>query len=745
MGVDGLTPQQIQQLSEVFRAEAIEHIKSIASVLFSAEDGNTENIDDGINRAFRDAHSLKGSAGTLGFDRVAIIAHRFEDAMGTLRDKKTELDSKKIDILLRTLDVIRQAITVSEPGDEVLTDKECASLELLTKLFNLDNDNNDNKEISPVKSKTSTPEKTVKHTKPQAPVKKEHQRELVRVSQKHIDDVISQFGSLFEAALQVESLKGELVMLKNESARITDGVTALLEKLEGTSYEAETMELLEIAKNLTILSKTTDSKFNLNHRELTKNINRTQTILRELRIAPLSTLEFTIKNQVRDAASKTGKLVSVALIGGEYSVDRAILNEIEKPLIHIIRNSVDHGIESPKDRIAAGKPEQGKMVISASHMGDSVVLSIEDDGNGIDIESIRKKVITNYKINEDEAASLSEEQLIDYLFEPGFSTNENVSQISGRGVGLDVVKFTIEHLGGEVSLTSKKGSGTKIAMRLPLTMSSIKCLLFEAANQVMAIPASNVSRVIGIDNSKLKTIGGGRVLEIEDEQIPVTTFEEALSLKAEDSISEAAEIKFVAIVKFGDRKYAFGFDVIHEYTQLIVKPLGDLLERVPNISGLALLGTGKLCMVLNPGDLIRTVTGSSSGVKRKTTIDTSKKVTTILVVDDSIAIRTMQTNLLESAGFKVLTATDGLKALQSLNSTHVDLVLSDVQMPNMDGFELTAAIKSRDKLKHIPVILITSLGSPADISAGLNAGADAHIIKKELTRHELLQTIDQLL
>jgi two-component system, chemotaxis family, sensor kinase CheA len=297
-----------------------------------------------------------------------------------------------------------------------------------------------------------------------------------------------------------------------------------------------------------------------------------------------------------------------------------------------------------------------------------------------------------------------------------------------------------------VSLQSTPGQGSSFALRLPLTMSSIKCLLVEAGGQTLAIPATNVSRVTVLNENAIRNIGGGDVIVVDEQQIPLTTFEKILTPHKATDDKQGNESRFAAIIRFGNRKYAFGFNRIFEYTQLVIKPLGDLLERVPNVSGLALLGTGKLCLVLNPSDLIR----SASGTFTQKTITRAvkpqrKRQTTVLVVDDSIAIRTMQQALLESAGFKVILATDGLQALQELGNNEIDIVISDVQMPNMDGFELTRAIRARSRLKSIPVILVTSLGSPEDISEGMDAGADAHIVKKELNRTELLTTIGQLL
>ncbi len=757
---DDLSIEQIEQLSKVFRAEAVEHIKSIAEILFAAEDGTLSDGDQGIHRAFREAHSLKGSAGTLGFNRIATMAHRFEDALGTMRGEEGEtLNPKRLETLLQALETIRQGVFSHSPGEDELSDREQVTMKQLESAF-------------PLKSRSSTPaparpEKSEQQSRQAVPssgapgtsdgkpspgqarpiaLGGDAKQEFIRVSEKRIDEVITQFGELFETSLQLESLKHDLETNIHESNRLSEAVSALLSKLEGTEYEAEMMELLDMSRNLSILSKSADSKFNFNLRELIKFIQRSQEALRQLRIAPVSNLHLTIRNQVRDTSNRTGKKVSLTLLGGEYSVDRAILDAIEKPLIHLIRNAIDHGIETPAIREQAGKPAEGKLIIEGRHLGDSVELIIHDDGAGIDPKAIREKLISAYDMHPENASRLTEAQLFDYLFEPGFSTSRKVSQISGRGVGLDVVKYTIEHLGGEVSLQSTPGKGSAFILRLPLTMSSIKCLLVEAGGQTLAIPASNVSRVTVLNETAIRSIGGGDVLMVDNQQIPLTTFEKILTPDKQTDDQQRKESRFAAIVRFGNRKYAFGFNRIFEYTQLVIKPLGDLLERVPNVSGLALLGTGKLCLVLNPSDLIR----SASGTFTQRAITNAakpqrKRLTTVLVVDDSIAIRTMQQTLLESAGFKVILATDGLQALQELGNNDIDLVISDVQMPNMDGFELTRAIRTRPRLQSIPVILVTSLGSPEDISAGMDAGADAHIVKKELNRTELLTTISQLL
>jgi chemotaxis protein histidine kinase CheA/CheY-like chemotaxis protein len=412
-----------------------------------------------------------------------------------------------------------------------------------------------------------------------------------------------------------------------------------------------------------------------------------------------------------------------------------VLEAIEDPLIHLIRNAIDHGIESAEEREAAGKPAKGTLSITARHMGDAVELTIADDGAGIDPERIRQSLIAKQIVDQEQALDLTGAQLYDYLFESGFSTHEDVSKLSGRGVGLDVVKYTVEGLGGEVHLASQRGHGTSIGLRLPLAMSTVRCLLVAAAGRPMALPAANVERVVVPRAEQLQRIGGGEVIVIDDRNVPYLPLDEVLALRGDATSERSARPAIAVVVTFGERRVAFAVDEILEYSQLIIKPLGDLLERVPNISGISLLSTGELALVLNPADLVRSAGSAADGLGRRdrATPERSPESVTILVVDDSIATRTLEKTLLESAGFNVITAEDGYKALNRLGQTACDLVISDVQMPNMDGIELTRTIKARETLAHLPVILVTSLGSDEDKARGLSAGADAYVVKKELS------------
>jgi len=738
-----LSKEQMNQLAAVFRAEALEHVKRLAEILFSLEE-DTAELSAKLSIAFREAHSLKGSAGTLGFERIATLTHRFEDALGAIRDGKTGFDDRVLDLMLETLEVIRSAVVSSMPGETELSADEREALEALDRLLKVSS------APRPARTRSSIPA-------PDAPAGAEDDRrqpqdeprrqEFIRVAEDRIDTVLARFGELFETGIQLESLGYGLARNAREADRMSTAIYALLQRLEGSELESDAMELYDLARNLLIMLKDSSKRFDTEERQLSKLIQRTQESLREIRMAPVSMMFVTIRSQVREAARATGKQVEVQLDGGEYTVDRTVLDSIEDPIIHIIRNAVDHGIEPPEERRRSGKPERGRISVAVRHTGDSVEMSITDDGKGINPETIRATLRDKYSVPQAQIEELTDDQLLDYLFESGFSTQQGVTKISGRGVGLDVVKHTIEKFGGEVRLNSVFGKGTEISLRLPLTMSTLRCLLLKCSGRPLAIPSSNVEKVLVLREDDLRQVGGGNVIRFEDQNVPISPLEDILYPGTDETAKRLAASRFAAVVRFGDRRFAFGIEEISEYAQLVMKPLGDLLGRVPNVSGLSLLGTGETTLILNPADLIR----SAGGITARSSTATLKAVSeaigalTVLVVDDSIATQTLEKTLLESAGYRVLTASDGLQALTVLAEHPCDLVISDVQMPNMDGFELTKTIKSRAGLSHLPVILITSLGSKEDMAAGLAAGADAHIVKKELTRSELVKTISQLL
>ena len=762
-----LPSDQIMYLVSVFQAEAAEHIKSLAETLFTLEEGRTD-VGPLLVSAFRNAHSLKGSAGTIGFDRVATVTHGLEDALGALQKHPERIAPEVVDVLLDALDVIRRSVKEAQIGDTELSPKERNILSSLRQIADsLSSGDESKKEVRRASAMPpgSIGERRQSDRAPMTPYQRErvsskppapsaeraaapvHTREeFIRVSEESIENLIAQIGELFEAHLHLVSLSSDLRRLDTASEEVTKLMTDWLTEgaVGGPATDENGPEIiLERMKGLKTQIAAIAKRFSRDEREFSKLIQNSQEGLQKIRLAPVSTIFVMIRRQVREMCRLTGKRVELFLDGGEYAVDRKVLEAIEDPLIHIIRNAVDHGIEEVEDRLRAGKSDRGKISVVARHIGDAVELIISDDGQGIDPEKVKKTILHKGLLKEKEIANLSRDQLYDFLFESGFSTQKDVSKISGRGVGLDVVKHTMESLGGEVRLSGEVGKGTVFTLRLPLSMSTLRCLLARVSGRVMAIPASNVEKVILSAPNDLKQVGGGDVVTYRGQNITHMSLSDLLQLS--QSVRTRTETRVLVIVTFGERRVAFQVDDIIEYTQLILRPLGDLLERVSYVSGVSLLGTGEIALVLNPSDMVRASGGNVIRRVRQTATVTEKTAARILVVDDSMATRTLEKTLLESAGYTVMTASDGYKALDVINSQKCDLIVTDIQMPNMDGLSLTRVIKTQYRFLQIPVILVSSLGSDEDKARGLESGADAYIVKKDLSQKELVDTIEQLL
>ncbi len=741
-----LNKEQLGELEQIFRVESLEHVKQLAGLLFRMEEEGVQ--EQWLADAFRQAHNLKGSAGLLGFERVARITHRLEDVIGVIKRGEQILTAPTMDLLLGALDVVREAVDSSKPGDDVLTPDENATLTSLQSWL---------ESVSPAavdKSAAQPPPEPDAHEPAagaqEAPEAAQEpgssrtsateQDSFIRVTAQSLNSLIAQVDDLFEAQVQVEGFGRELDQIRRGVEQLTRAVRKL--RTEAPSSEAEEAE--DLADLLHVRLDAAAGSFDRNMQGLSRRIGKAQQEVGRMGLATLDTLHVKLRQQVREVSRFTGKDVELHFEGGEYAVDRRVLEALSEPLVHLVRNAVDHGIEPAEQRQAAGKPQAGQLAVRARHLGDAVELSLTDDGRGIDLDAVRRSLVA-HGLTTEEVDELADEQLLDRLFDSGFSTRGQVSEVSGRGVGLDVVKHTMDRVGGEVRLESHAGQFTTIALRLPLSMSTVRSLLVSVGGRTLAIPAANADKVLILRPTDLTDLGKGEVVELGDAHVPTTSLHVLLGLPSPQWADDAS--RKAVVLRFGDRRWALYVDDVLEYTEVIVKPLGDLLERVDTVSGIALLADAELALMLNPGDLVRAAGRRTRSQGSSATTDSTPSQTqqVVLVVDDSIATRALERSLLESAGYRVLTATDGYNALEVLASRHCDLVITDAQMPHMNGFELTRTLKSRAPLAHLPVIMITSLGSPEDIELGMASGADAYVVKKNLTQHELVTTINQLL
>jgi two-component system chemotaxis sensor kinase CheA len=458
---------------------------------------------------------------------------------------------------------------------------------------------------------------------------------------------------------------------------------------------------------------------------------------------PLSTIFETMPKMVRDLSRKLNKKVDLNIEGETIELDKRILEGLKDPMVHLITNCIDHGIEQPDERKNAGKNEDGTINITAVPVGGYIEIAVEDDGRGISVDKIKERALKNGLVTEDMLLGLSKEQLINFVFEPGFSTSDIITDISGRGVGMDIAKKNIGDLNGSVSIQSEYGKGSRITIRVPLTLVTVRVILIESSGEVCALPETAIDRILSVKEEEIFTIGDSEVFRESGDILPIGRLSNILGFSKKED--EETDNEYPAIIiEGGEKKAAFIIDNIIGSETIILKNLTFPLTKVRNVSGAALLGDGRIAIVLNPADIIDSMKAVKPlPIKKVKEKEIEKK--SVLVVDDSITTRTLEKNILESSGYDVTLAVDGLDAYNKLQKRIFDIIVLDVQMPNMDGFAFTEKARNTQEFSNIPIILVTSLESDADKRHGIEVGADAYIVKRTFDQSNLLETIKRLI
>ncbi len=495
-----------------------------------------------------------------------------------------------------------------------------------------------------------------------------------------------------------------------------------------------------------------------------------------IRMLPLDTIFTRFSRPIRDLAYERGKEVKLVVTGGAIEVDKRILEQISDPLIHLMRNAVDHGIETPEQRLSAGKPVEGSLRLTASQKGSHVLIQISDDGRGISPQHLREVAIKKGYLDSASANNLSDEAALDLIYRPGFSTRPQADEVSGRGIGMDVVQQNIKRLNGRILTQSVVGQGTTFNMEIPLTLATVDALIVRGGGQLFALPSVMVSGTVRVTRPSLQTLEGRPVLRMRGQLIPVVNLSDVLGLahpsdsdqphhstpaqddEAEDYVNGVLLSTGVGSGSGQDaseRFICFEVEALVDEREVVVKGLGSFLDKTPNIAGVTVLGADGLALILDVFGLVQSVRQGNNGFPNFTPRSQNggsenvalplRRARRILVVDDSLATRELERSILETAGFKVDTARDGLEALKFCREKRPDLVLSDVEMPNMDGFRLSAAIREDAQLKDLPIIIVSSRDSDEDRRKGLAAGAQAYIVKGQFEQNKLLETISRLI
>jgi two-component system chemotaxis sensor kinase CheA len=463
--------------------------------------------------------------------------------------------------------------------------------------------------------------------------------------------------------------------------------------------------------------------------------------VRRVRMLPFAEACQGLDRMVRDLARSTGKEVELAVEGGDVELDRSVLEGLKDPLRHMVRNAVDHGAEPPDERRAAGKPAALRLTVAAVLRGATVEVIVADDGRGLDLDALRQQARRRHlpePADDREASRL--------IFLPGMSTAPLITDVSGRGVGMDVVKSRVEALHGTVDLASAPGRGTRFTLAVPLTLTTLRVLLVSTAGQTFAIPGSAVWKLVRIDPAWLRAIEGRQMLALGETPVPVASLAETLGLRGREAATPAGKARAV-VLSAADQKAAFVVDDFQAEQEVVVKNLGARVRRLPHVWAATILPSGRIAPVLAAPNLVRTAlrSGPAAPVAAAPERDAPKAKKRILIADDSVTTRTLEKSILEAAGYEVMAVADGAAAWQSLQEHGADLVVSDVDMPHMDGFALAEAVRASRRFYDLPVVLVTARETEEDKARGIAVQADAYLGKSGFDQKNLLETIAQLL
>jgi two-component system chemotaxis sensor kinase CheA len=463
---------------------------------------------------------------------------------------------------------------------------------------------------------------------------------------------------------------------------------------------------------------------------------------------PFSTVLDIIPKIVRDLGKEYKKEIDLVIRGGEIEIDRRILEEINTPLIHLIRNSVDHGLETAKTRKSRGKPGTGILEVTVEQdAGRHVMLTVKDDGAGIDREKVIQSAIKAGLISTESALRLTGDEVVSLIFRSGVSTSPFITNVSGRGLGMAIVAEKVSNLGGEITVDSVAGQGTAFTIKLPVTMANFRGVLVEVNDQFFIIPTTSIAKVVRMARSEIRSVHSKKFIISNEESIAFVRLADILEIPGKRT--DGQDVITLLILTLGPDKIAVSVDRVHGEQEVMVRDMGPQLVHVGNISGVTILGSGQVVPIICIPELIDSAARASVVEEAESASEGDNAATgkqkCILVAEDSITMRSFLRNIIESAGFKVKTAVDGLDALQVMKNDPCDLLLTDIEMPKMNGFELTARIRKDKSLADVPVILITGLDSPEERNRGMESGANAYIVKGSFEQSNLLEMIHRLI
>ncbi|WP_088892726.1 hybrid sensor histidine kinase/response regulator [Leptolyngbya ohadii] len=793
-------------MMDLFRLEVEEQAKILNDGLLTLEAEPT--AIQPLEALMRAAHSIKGAARIVGLDAAVNLAHTMEDCFVAAQERTLTLNADLVDQLLCGVDLLQELSHTSDRDlPEWFAEHDNAIATVRSRIESLRQSpsdaqtgsspdsqspsspdspdhpaNNNSSGNSPHSSDLAASGNGYSQAQPsqnqsvlvaarspsgetaKQPIDSQRDsstrdsaasgsQRVVRVSADNLNRIMGLAGESLIEANALPAFANALMKVRSHQIELATNLDALEQRLLGESALSPVEQVL--FERVRQQERQCRNLLSDRVAELEEFIRRTTNLsdrlYREVITSHMRPFEEGVQNfsrMVRDLARSLNKQVRLEIIGKSTTVDRDILARLETPITHILRNAIDHGIEFPADRVAAGKLPEGRIRLEAAHRGGMLTITVSDDGTGINVQRLRQKAIDRQLITPDMASRLSDAELMEFLFLPGFTLSQQVTELSGRGVGLDIVKSMAQEVGGTVRVTSQPGKGTAFHFQLPLTLSVVRTLMVEVAGEVYAFPLSRIDQIVTLKQQDLSVVENRQYFTLEEQNIGLIPLYQVLDLPPPQTPSESY---WVVVLSDQSDPYGLMVDRCLGERELVVRPLDPRLGKLQDVSAAALMGDGSLVLILDVSDLIRSVNGllGNSRLAKVGETRNSKQgkaeAKRVLVVDDSITVREMERKLLQNHGYIVDVAVDGMEAWNAVRSYPYDLVISDIDMPRMNGIDLIKQIKRHSRFQSIPVIVVSYRDRENDRIQGLEAGADYYLTKNSFHDDTLIRAVADLI
>jgi chemotaxis protein histidine kinase CheA len=707
-----------------FAEEGLENISTVQKLLFEIKDGSS--VQDDLVTLMRALHTLKGSARMLEFKNIETVSHSLETAFASLKEERIGLNDKAVKLLLAGLDQLRAGIEQVKSGgkDDIkaaVFQKELSSLAA-------------NEEYVIPAAEADTEEKP-QRLKPERP--EDAKSESIRISLARIDEVIHDMAALQSLEIIARNIARDTESLNAASRQFSKLLGATLPWNSPIIQEFRPLELMAGKLGSLVRNYSLD---------VGNHIRSAYDSIISLRMLPLSTALDEYPRQVFTIASELGKKVKLRIEGAENEIDKNLIESLSEVFLHMIRNSIDHGIETPEERRKQGKDETGLLTITCVRESGNMKVTIADDGKGINIEGIRKKIVEKGLVSPEAAAALDEEELINFIFQSGFSTAEKLSNVSGRGVGMDAVRNNIERMKGSIAIHTKVGEGTTFIISVPLSLAALMGFPISSGSMKFIIPANFVDTVMLVNTKDIITVVDRPGIKYNGRIIKLFYLHHVLKIPMPiEEKKNSGDSIFVAIVQAYEETVALAVNQVSSMRQVILKNLPSFMEKMEVFSGVVLSEDYEMIPALHIPTVIRMARRTKTIDMKKRHIDYERMRKSILVVDDSRPTRDIERDILEAEGYKVDAAADGSEALAAAKNAQYDLICTDIVMPNMDGFMLAENIRKNDRLKNIPIIAISSRSGEKDRNRAALLGINRFIAKNSFNVHNLTAIVRELI